>query len=496
MKGIILLSISILLAVCCQGEFYISTVESHWSDASSHCTMATPSVTYRPTGHLDISGIDIPDKESLWIGYYTVVRVFEYLDCVKLDDFTMDKQLKTLNIKGSPSQCFPGCGNTSIIGVTLSKCFCIEENYNEVNRFMEKTCTTPCLHPRGTACGLENKNGSYLSVYRVNENATRFSLTVPIHKDEKNCLVFNRSYQYFAWKDCSQSFEVGCDTGVGLHGDTGFGVLTKTSKGYLLNFKRDSEKRRILCQGQKPSKTDIEQISYSVTVNIMIAVVSVIAVAIIVVVLTVFLVKKRRTNQGTRLTDVGYVPEQANYITPISDEAVGGKYSSIQDNGTGETSEEIGIQNLQKIVYESLGERNDEEPGYETANTKMGAYESLGERKDEEHSYGTPNTHRSAYESLGDRCYVEHGYGTPNTHKSAYESLGERYDEEHSYGASAQAISGFYQPLEEERLATHNYKIAGKSRVLTYDSLGDKIKGTHCDETSGQTANVKPYEWV
>ncbi|XP_053408647.1 uncharacterized protein LOC123559439 isoform X2 [Mercenaria mercenaria] len=280
MRGILLLFVSLLLVLCCQGEFYISTAESHWSDASSHCTMASPSDTYRPTGHLDISGIDIPDKESLWIGYYRVVRVFEYLDCVKLDDFAMDKQLKTLNIKGSPSQCFPGCGNTSIIGVTLSKCFCIGENYNEANRFKEKICTTPCVHPQGTACGLENKNGSYLSVYRVNENATRFLETVSTGKEGNNCLVFNRTCRYFEWKGCRQLFEVGCDTGVSLYGDPVFGVLTKTSKGYLVKFERDSKTRRILCQRRTPSKTE-NSTNTSIAIGVILAVI-VVAVVFVV----------------------------------------------------------------------------------------------------------------------------------------------------------------------------------------------------------------------
>ncbi|XP_053394989.1 uncharacterized protein LOC123545054 isoform X2 [Mercenaria mercenaria] len=209
---------------------------------------------------------------------------------------------------------------------------------------------------------------------------------------------------------------------------------------------------------------------FSVTVSniLVIAIISVVVLTVTVAVLTVLLVKKRRTNQGTGLAEVGYVPEQTNNITSISDESGDEHYTTIQDIGTGGASEETGIQNTQRSASESLGERNDQE-----------------------HSHGTPNTHRRAYESLGDRHDEEHGYGTRNTQRRAYESLGERHDGEHSCEASAQATNGVYQPSEEEMV-----EIAGQPRELAYDSLEDIKKETHCDEASDQTANAIPYEWV
>ncbi|XP_053390653.1 uncharacterized protein LOC123559652 isoform X2 [Mercenaria mercenaria] len=287
-----------------------------------------------------------------------------------------------------------------------------------------------------------------------------------------------------------------------MNSDIRYGYL---SSDFYLRFTRENNTKRVLCEKgpidtttsskNKDTKTTKSppNTSLSVTVSTITAVISVVVAIIIVAVLTVFLTKKRRMNQGTRLTEVGYVPEQTNNITPISEKARDGDYTTIQDIGTGK---EIEIQNTQNIVYESLGERNYEEHGYETANTQTSVYESLGERHDEEHNYGTPTTHRSAYESLGERHDEEHGYGTPNTQRSSYESLGERRDEEHSYGVSTQARSGFHQPLEEEMVEAHNYKIAEQPRELAYDSLGDKIKETHCDKTSDQTAYVRPYEWV
>ncbi|XP_053372700.1 uncharacterized protein LOC123560429 [Mercenaria mercenaria] len=271
------------------------------------------------------------------------------------------------------------------------------------------------------------------------------------------------------------------------------GFIRKQDEYLVVDFaKSKSVRKRIVCDSDQDQNKSQENQGLIVTVSTMTAIISVVVMTLIVAALTVLLIKKRRTNQRTRLTEVGYVHEQTNYITPISDEAGDGASTTIQNYGTGE----VGTQNSQKIVYESLGERNDEEHGYGAVNTQRSAYESLGDRHDKEHSYGTPNTHRSAYESLGDRHDKEHGYGTPNTQRNAYESLDERHDEEHSYGASAQATSGFYQPSEEKKGWTHTTRIAGQPRELVYDSLEDKINETHCDETSDQTAYVKPYKWV
>ncbi|XP_053388775.1 uncharacterized protein LOC123560432 [Mercenaria mercenaria] len=209
-----------------------------------------------------------------------------------------------------------------------------------------------------------------------------------------------------------------------------YGYMTYDgSSGYVLKFTHANDRKHILCENvnlhtfteephtslvpetenattptdvsTNPGDKELDEEEVADTLGITVTVSTLIVVIFVAV--AVMLIKKRRTNQGTRLTEVGYVPEQTNNITHISDEAGDGAYTTIQGNGTGGASEEIGIQNPQKIVYETLGERNDKEHGYGTANTQRRAYESLGERHDKEHSCGTPNTHRNAYESLGDR---------------------------------------------------------------------------------------------
>ncbi|XP_045207208.2 uncharacterized protein LOC123559442 isoform X2 [Mercenaria mercenaria] len=576
----IILLLSILSTVSCESISYLSSETSLWSSSEEKCVPATPKVDVTsglPPAVYNVNNLDIelPDNEDVWVGYYQVERVFEYIGCAQHRQlFHTDP--KFVSIKGDPGHCFPGCDESTIIGVTRTRCYCLDDVGN-VRRFNEPGCTDICTHP-SVACGHDMvpiKN-TYLSIYKINPKVAvtsiPFTPTV-MPAEEKHCLMTRTSFpQKFYWDGCLRYREVMCFYG---HVDnvlckdgsiyctwidaantcfqTG-GVSTSYSNSKNID-KSNNERfwtgvfktnvvykynayipvklrndRKKLGYIKKESETSVKlrfaeadsmkrvlcMEGVSVTVITTTVVISVVVAAIIVAVL---LMKKRRTDQGKRLEEVGSLPEQTNYITPISEEAGNGASTTIQDNGTGVAREEIAIQNPQRSAYESIGERHDGEHNYETPNAQRSAYESLGERHDEEHSYGAPNAQRSAYESLGERHDGEHNYETPNTQRSAYESLGERHDEEHSYGApnaqmsayeslverhdeehsygaSAQATSAFYQSLEEERVDTHNYKIAGQPKELEYHSLGDKIKETHCDEKSDQTAYLKPYEWV
>ncbi|XP_045207225.2 uncharacterized protein LOC123559451 isoform X2 [Mercenaria mercenaria] len=229
--------------------------------------------------------------------------------------------------------------------------------------------------------------------------------------------------KYF-WTGVVRSGVISKSTELGnISSDIMYGYMTyNIPSGYVLKFTQENDKKYILCGNEEPPTSSVPETENATTTTdvstnpgnkgldeeevadtLGISVTVSTLIVVIFVVVAVMLMKKRRTNQETRLTEVGYVPEQTNNVTHISDEAGDGAYTTIQSNGTGGASKEIGIQNPQKIVYESLGERNDKEHGYGTANTQRRAYESLGKRHDEEHSYGTPNTHRNAYESLGDR---------------------------------------------------------------------------------------------
>ncbi|XP_053408643.1 uncharacterized protein LOC123559445 [Mercenaria mercenaria] len=567
-KNVLLLSL--LSMVSGQGTFYVPTTMSYWANYDEECVPATPNVdaavSYSPSVYdIDNPRIDLPDNEDVWVGYYQVVRVFEYIGCVEHRHlFRFDPQY--VKIKGDPGHCFPGCNESTIIGVTKTRCYCLGDEFNFTRNY-ESGCIVICNRPT-VACGQDRSpvKYSYISIYKINLHVNASSISVSLTSSgDQDCLHLDPSVpKLFYWSTCTLRFKAMCfyEGSVGRvedfsckgvseycswidaantcfykrlfptlysnskdliketssplwtglfktnvvykynanipderrHDKKQFGYLTnKGNNNVKLRFAEADSMKRVLCikdrnkiktqtthvtksesfsvkttqLSSSPSTTllNTSNTGSSVTVSTIIAVISIVVVAVIIAVFAVLLVKKR--HQTTK-----------------------------EDNDTGEASEEIGIQNPQRIVYESLGERHDGEHSYGTVNIQNSAYESLGERHDEDHSYGKPNTQRSAYESFGERHDEEHSYGTPNKHRSAYESLGDRHGEEHSYGASAQATSGFYEPLEEERVDTHNYEIAKQPRELAYDSQRGKIKETHCDETSHQTAKVETYEWV
>ncbi|XP_053388397.1 uncharacterized protein LOC123560427 [Mercenaria mercenaria] len=476
--------------------YYTSQNSLTWINAAGRCTLWTPSVEFS-TLSVNIAKEYI--TEDLWVGYHLADATFDFLGCWYIGKH---KAVLAYNVS-SLGRCYAACGSTVYIGISKAGCFCTDTITTK--GIQESNCIARCGE-QSTPCG----RYGYMALYKVhlNDNGIdrlddedELPLNISVHKclerkgqitsSEKLISTRNGTALCWTWntrrrviiKYNASSFDPSTFTKL-TH--TKFGYIYKATDGQVLHsFATNAQRKRALCTG-----------GLSVTVSIITAIISIVVAAIIVAVLTVLLMKKRRTNQGTRLAKVRHVSEHTSYITPISDEAGDRAYTTIQDNGPGGASEEVGIQNPQKIVYESLGERNDEEHSYGTANTQRSAYESLGERHDEEHNYGTPNTHRNAYESLGDRHEEEHGYGAPDTQRLAYESLDERHDEEHSYEESVQATSGFNEPLEEEKMDTHNYEIAVQPRELAYDSLEDKEKEIHCDGTSHQKANVETYEWV
>jgi hypothetical protein len=65
-----------------EGTLYISTETSVWPGYNNVCIPATPKVkvgtdmNYYLDENLDV---DLPSNDKVWVGYYQVLRVFEYI---------------------------------------------------------------------------------------------------------------------------------------------------------------------------------------------------------------------------------------------------------------------------------------------------------------------------------------------------------------------------------------------------------------------------------
>jgi hypothetical protein len=65
-----------------EGTLYIPTGTSHWPGYNNDCIPATPKVKVGAdmNYYLDESlGLDVQFNDKVWVGYYQVVRVFEYM---------------------------------------------------------------------------------------------------------------------------------------------------------------------------------------------------------------------------------------------------------------------------------------------------------------------------------------------------------------------------------------------------------------------------------
>ncbi|XP_053408637.1 uncharacterized protein LOC128559864 isoform X2 [Mercenaria mercenaria] len=279
-------------------------------------------------------------------------------------------------------RCYAACGSTVYIGLSKSGCFCTDTITTKGNQV--SNCKARCGE-QYTPCGRYD----YMALYKVhlNDNGidrlddeNELPLNISVHKclgrkgqitsSEKLISTRNGTALCWTWntirrvilKYNASSFDARTFNKLI---QVPFGYIYKVTDGQvLLRFATNAQRKRALCTGDPFTPTDHSadgNPGFSVTVSIITAIISIVVAATIVAVLTVLLKKKRRTNQGTRLAKVRHVSEHTSYITPISDEAGDGAYTTIQDNGPGGASEEVGIQNPQKIVYESLGERNDEE---------------------------------------------------------------------------------------------------------------------------------------
>ncbi|XP_053408641.1 uncharacterized protein LOC123559443 isoform X2 [Mercenaria mercenaria] len=214
-KNVLLLGI--LTTVLGQGTFYVPSNKSYWADYGKECVPATPKVDAAISNSSNVYDvdnliIDLPDNEDVWVGYYQVVRVFEYIGCVEHRSFfAIDPQF--IKIKGDPGHCFPGCSESTIIGVTKTRCYCLGDVYN-LTKHTQAWCTDKCNNP-AVACGQDRApvKYSYISIYKINPHVTASSiqpvkLTSPGNRD---CLHLDPNVpKTFYWDICTFSRKAMC----------------------------------------------------------------------------------------------------------------------------------------------------------------------------------------------------------------------------------------------------------------------------------------------
>ncbi|XP_060604028.1 uncharacterized protein LOC132756898 [Ruditapes philippinarum] len=165
-------SFFVLLSVsCCKGTLYISSGTSDWLGYNNSCIPATPKVKVGTdmNYYLDESlDVDLPSNDKVWVGYYKVVRVFEYIGCVSMKSITSNEQHPFVEINGDPGHCFPGCDDHTVVGVTKTKCYCLGSDIS-LAKPTQTGCTHECNHPI-VACGYDSTvmNFALLSIYKMN----------------------------------------------------------------------------------------------------------------------------------------------------------------------------------------------------------------------------------------------------------------------------------------------------------------------------------------
>ncbi|XP_045207237.2 uncharacterized protein LOC123559456 isoform X2 [Mercenaria mercenaria] len=211
----------------CQATFYVSTRKSLWNGSDKECMPATPKVGaaihYSPNAYtVDNLDIDLPDNEEIWVGYYQVEKVFEYIGCVQYSQMFPSTQPRAVTINGDPGHCFPGCGDNIIVGVTKTKCYCLGDEFKFQRRRTEKECIHKCNHPV-VACGKDNDSMryTYLSIYKINDNVSSISETPNTSNKtrEMNCLnVMPSPPNTFYWDRCTLSHHFMCYPDMSVEG--------------------------------------------------------------------------------------------------------------------------------------------------------------------------------------------------------------------------------------------------------------------------------------
>lgn len=203
-----------------QAAFFVSNGSFQWSEAGIECTIGTPKLTaieYKPTVYSVVNiNIDVPDNEEIWTGFYQVVRVFEYIGCIEQENlfYTVPEHVE---IKGDPGHCFPRCGESKIVAVTKSRCFCLGDTWNTTRNTKRTGCTHSCNHPL-VACGFDNDKYSYLSIYKINpivDHSTISPLSKP--SGDKDCLCLDPTIpKTYYWQGCATSLLNMCNNGINV----------------------------------------------------------------------------------------------------------------------------------------------------------------------------------------------------------------------------------------------------------------------------------------
>ncbi|XP_060574578.1 uncharacterized protein LOC132732205 [Ruditapes philippinarum] len=200
-------SFFVLLSVsCCKGTLYMSTGNSTWSGYNNGCIPATPKVKVGTDKNYYVDeslGLDLPFNDKVWVGYYQVVRVFEYIGCVSMESILNNKLHAFVEINGDPGHCFPGCGDHTIVGVTKTKCYCLSSDITLTDP-TQTDCRHECKHPI-VSCGYDSTvmNYAFLSIYKMNPSVTASAIR-NAQNEGHNCLALNPvAPKSFYWEKCT-----------------------------------------------------------------------------------------------------------------------------------------------------------------------------------------------------------------------------------------------------------------------------------------------------
>ncbi|XP_060574582.1 uncharacterized protein LOC132732208 [Ruditapes philippinarum] len=192
--------------------FYITEEKTTWGSPYKDCIPATPKVKVGTdmNYYLNESLEDLPSNDTVWVGYYQVVRVFEYIGCVTMESIVNNGEHPFVEINGDPGHCFPGCGDHTIVGVTKTKCYCLGSDIL-LTHPTQTRCTHECNHPI-VSCGYDSTVMKYafLSIYKMNPSVTASAIRYAYHVGY-NCLALNPDNpKSFIWDKCTHALVPMC----------------------------------------------------------------------------------------------------------------------------------------------------------------------------------------------------------------------------------------------------------------------------------------------
>ncbi|XP_053388771.1 uncharacterized protein LOC128551869, partial [Mercenaria mercenaria] len=134
-----------------------------WDEAITlkNCNIALPAVTVKQNRYTVEIEHELRNRE-VWVGYYSMMTVFEYIGCVPINVAHATHMLPLE--ENGPGACYTLCRRSgkNTVGISQGKCFCIDKELE--NSYNNVECNLKCYKPIGLVCG----GVKHMSVYRAN----------------------------------------------------------------------------------------------------------------------------------------------------------------------------------------------------------------------------------------------------------------------------------------------------------------------------------------